>query len=161
LLESRGFDNPRFRKEVEARLQKHSLPLDRIILEPRRPENQFALYNRIDMALDPFPCNGGTTSADTLWMGVPLVTLAGNHFASRLGVTMLGNAGLPELIAKNIDDYVKIATTLATDKERLRGLRHHLREKVAKSPLMDQKQFARNMEAAYREMWQKWCEDEA
>jgi protein O-GlcNAc transferase len=68
--------------------------MDRVILEPRRKSNQFVLYNEIDIALDPFPCVGGTTSMDTLWMGVPFVTLAGKHFGSRMGVTILTNAGL-------------------------------------------------------------------
>ena len=115
------------------------------------------LYNRIDIALDPFPCTGGTTSMDTLWMGVPFITLAGNHFVSRMGVSILTNAGIPELITKGIDEYISLAVDLAQDKNRLRTLRHNLRDRVAASPLMDQETFTRNMEAAYREMWRKWC----
>jgi predicted O-linked N-acetylglucosamine transferase (SPINDLY family) len=157
LLEIAGLEGPKFQNEVENRLQKHGLPLDRIILEPRKRCNQFVLYNKIDIALDPFPCVGGTTSMDTLWMGVPLVTLAGRHFVSRMGVSILTNAGLPELIAQNVDEYVKLAVDLANDRERLCALRHNLRDKVGASPLMDQKRFTRNMEAAYREMWRRWC----
>jgi protein O-GlcNAc transferase len=95
---------------------------------------------------------------DTMWMGVPFVTLAGEHFVSRMGVTILANVGLPELIAKNTNEYILLATGLALDKDRLRGLRHNLRSRVANSPLMDQAAFARNIEAAYRDMWRKWCE---
>ena len=91
-----------------------------MILEPRKKSNQFVLYNRIDIALDPFPCIGGTTSMDTLWMGVPFVTLAGEHFVSRMGVTILTNAGMPELIANNVDEYIELAVALALDKDRLR-----------------------------------------
>src|SRR4029077_9080370 len=127
------------------------------MLEPRKKSNQFVLYNRIDIALDPFPCNGGTTSMDTLWMGVPLITLEGSHFGSRLGVTILSNAGMPELIARNTDDYVQMAVDLALNKPRLRDLRHNLRQKIAASPLMNQTAFVRDMETAYREMWRKWC----
>jgi predicted O-linked N-acetylglucosamine transferase (SPINDLY family) len=157
LLEILGLESPKFRAEVETRLQRCGLPLDRVILEPRKRSNQFVLYNRIDIALDPFPCAGGTTSFDTMWMGVPFITLAGEHFVSRMGVTILANAGMPELIAKNTDEYVSLAVNLALDKDRLRFLRHDLRQKVAASPLMNQPAFARNMEAAYREMWRKWC----
>ena len=157
LLEFVGLDSPKFRAAVEARLQGLGLPLDRVMLEPRKKSNQFVLYNRIDIALDPFPCNGGTTSMDTLWMGVPLITLEGSHFGSRLGVTILSNAGMPELIARNTDDYVQMAVDLALNKPRLRDLRHNLRQKIAASPLMNQTAFVRDMETAYREMWRKWC----
>jgi predicted O-linked N-acetylglucosamine transferase (SPINDLY family) len=159
LLEIRNLESPRLRARIEERLLHAGLPLDRLLLEPRKSANQFVLYNRFDIALDPFPCNGGTTSFDTLWMGVPLVTLAGKHFVSRMGVTILTNAGMPELIARNIDEYVKLATDLAQDRNRLRNLRHNLRDRVAASPLMNQAAFAHNIEAAYREMWQKWCHE--
>jgi predicted O-linked N-acetylglucosamine transferase (SPINDLY family) len=161
LLEITGLDGPKFRAEVEERLQRQGLPLNRVILEPRKRSNQFVLYNKIDIALDPFPCVGGTTSMDTLWMGVPLVTLAGKHFVSRMGVSILTNAGLPELIAQNTDEYVKLATGLANDRQRLKSLRHNLRDHVVASPLMNQESFARNMETAYREMWRKWCARDA
>ncbi len=157
LLEIGGIDGPQFRAEVENRMQRAGLPLERVILEIRKKANQFVLYNRLDIALDPFPCVGGTTSMDTLWMGVPFVTLAGKSLVSRMGVTILTNAGLPELIAADVDDYVQIATDLAWDRDRLKKVRHNLRENAAKSPLMDQKAFARNMEAAYRQMWHNYC----
>jgi protein O-GlcNAc transferase len=157
LLEIVGIEAPKFRVDVERRLTQAGIPFQRVVLEPRKPENQFVLYNRIDIALDPYPCNGGTTSMDTMWMGVPFVTLEGKHFVSRMGVTILTNAGLPELIAKNEDEYVRIAADLANDRERLKKMRHGLRERVKASPLMNQERFARNMENAYREMWRKWC----
>ncbi len=159
MLEIIGVDGKNFRTEVEKRITNAGIPIDHLILEQRKPENQFALYNRIDMALDPYPCNGGTTSMDTLWMGVPFVTLEGKHFVSRMGVTILTNAGLPELIAKNEDEYIKIAIDLANDRERLKKMRNGLRERVKASPVMDQQTFVRNMEDAYRGMWQKYCSD--
>ena len=124
---------------------------------PRRPENQYALYNRIDIALDPFPCNGGTTSLDTLWMGVPLISLPGRHFTSRMGISILTNAGLQELAAADEDDYVEIAVKLGTDIPRLTALRDGLRQRVQASPLMDAARFTRQMEQAYRGMWERWC----
>jgi predicted O-linked N-acetylglucosamine transferase (SPINDLY family) len=131
--------------------------MERVSLIPRSASNQFVLYNRIDMALDPFPCVGGTTSMDTLWMGVPFVTLAGKHFVSRMGVTILKNAGLSELIASDLDQYITIAASLANNRDRLKKMRHGLREKFSSSPVMNQKNFVRNMEGAYREMWRTWC----
>ena len=159
LLEIRGIEQQtRFREDVFKRLHAAGLPMDRVILEPWRRENQFVLYNSIDIALDPFPCAGGTTSMDTLWMGVPFVTLAGRHFVSRMGVTILSNAGLPDLIAQNIEEYVEKAAALATDLPRLRAIRHDLRKKVMESPLMDGRKFTANLENAYRQMWRYWCE---
>ena len=157
LLEIAAINEPAFRADVEERLRRAGIPLERVILEPRQPSNQYVLYNKIDIALDPFPCNGGTTSFDTLWMGAPFVALEGKHFVSRMGVTILTNAGLSELIAKNTGEYVKIAADLANDRDRLKNLRHGLREKAAASPLMDQQRFVGNMESAYRDMWRKWC----
>ncbi len=157
LLEIRGIDEPVFRQSILERFKSVGLPVDRVILEPRKKSNQYVLYNRIDIALDPFPCNGGTTTMDTLWMGVPFVTLAGEHFVSRMGVTFLTNAGLPDLIAKDVKCYIDIAVDLAKNPEKIRKSREGLREKVAASPLMDQAKFARNIEDAYRGMWQRWC----
>lgn len=158
MLEITGIQSKKIRSDVEKRLAKHGLPLDRVILETRKPENQYALYNKIDIALDPFPAVGGTTSMDTLWMGVPFVTLAGEHFGSRMGVSILTSAGLQELIAENKEEYVCIASSLANDHARLKDMRHNLRDRFAASPAMDKEKFARNLHAAYRHMWQKWVE---
>ncbi|WP_158590406.1 tetratricopeptide repeat protein [Noviherbaspirillum cavernae] len=158
MLEIHGIDEPARRAEVEQRLARLGIPSERQILVPRAPANQYALYNRIDIALDPFPCNGGTTSLDTLWMGVPLVTLAGGHFTARMGVTILTNAGLPELVAHSEDAYLDIAAALALDPARLARTRTGLRQRVQASPLMDAPRFTRHLEQAYRGMWHNWCE---
>ena len=157
LLEIPGLNDPKSAALITERLRSVGLPMERVILEPRKRSNQFVLYNRIDMALDPFPCAGGTTSMDTLWMGVPFVTLDGEHYVSRMGVSILTYAGLPELIAKNLEEYIRLAVDLAQDHERLRTMRHHLREKVMASPLMIQEPFVSDMEDAYRGMWRKYC----
>jgi predicted O-linked N-acetylglucosamine transferase (SPINDLY family) len=161
LLEIAGLDDAVFHADVQARLTKLGLPLERVLLMARHPENQYVLYNRIDIALDPFPCNGGTTSLDALWMGVPFVTLAGRHFTSRMGVTILTNAGLPELTTETEDDYVDTAVRLATDTARLTTMRDGLRQRVQASPLMDAPRFTRQMEQAYRGMWEQWCKPDA
>ena len=94
---------------------------------------------------------------DTVWMGVPFITLAGKHFASRMGVSILTNIGLPELIAGNIPEYISKAVSLAGDRDRLREIRKNLRQRVEASPAMDQKAFAKNMEDAYHGMWREFC----
>ncbi len=156
MLEISGIDEEKVRSEAEAHLTKYGISKDRLSLFPFRRANQYVLYNKIDIALDPFPAVGGTTSMDTLWMGVPFVTLAGGHFGSRMGVPILTNVELQELIAQNTDEYISIATKLANDHERLKKIRSGLRQKFADSPAMDQKRFAKNMESAYREMWKIW-----
>jgi protein O-GlcNAc transferase len=160
LLEIIGIDSENFRRETEARLQRLGFPLERIILEPRKRENQFVLYNKVDIALDPFPFNGGTTTMDALWMGVPVVTLAGGYFTSRMGATIMANAGLPELIASTEDQYVDLAVKLATDKALLNDTRRDLRERVTESRMMDHRRFAHDMEDAFRGMWRTWCEQQ-
>jgi predicted O-linked N-acetylglucosamine transferase (SPINDLY family) len=120
-------------------------------------EDYFRQYHEIDIALDPFPYPGGTTTCDALWMGVPVVTLAGEAAASRGGVSILSNVGFPELIASDTERYVQIAVSLAEDPSRLTGLRSRLRQQMITSPLMDAPQFARDVETAFREMWRKWC----
>lgn len=114
-------------------------------------------YNQIDIGLDPFPYNGVTTSFEAAWMGVPVVTLAGNSFYSRMGVSMLTNLGMTDLIADTPEDYVAIAARLAGDLGRLKALRAGLRERLATSLLTDAQRFTRNLEKAYREMWVNWC----
>jgi len=116
------------------------------------------LYDRIDIALDPLPYSGITTSCDALWMGVPVVTMAGQTAAGRAGVGILSTIGLPELIANTPDDYVRIACDLARDEVRLAALRCGLRQQTKSSALMNGRRFAQHMEAAYRQMWQTWCE---
>jgi protein O-GlcNAc transferase len=111
-------------------------------------------YHQIDIALDPFPYVGGTTTCDALWMGLPVITLRGQTAISRGGASILTNINLPELIANSTDEYIRIATTLAADQPQLTHLRSTLREKMRTSPLMDAPRFARNMETAYRKMWQ-------
>jgi predicted O-linked N-acetylglucosamine transferase (SPINDLY family) len=114
-------------------------------------------YRKIDIALDTFPYNGHTTSLDALWMGVPVVTLIGTTGVGRAGLSQLTNLGLTELAATSEDQYVRIAADLAGDLPRLSHLRAGLRQRLRASVLTDAPRFARNIEAAYREMWQRWC----
>ena len=117
----------------------------------------FKNYAQVDIALDPFPHGGGTTTCDALWMGVPVVSLAGQMAVSRGSLSILSNLGLADLVAFDVDRYIQIAANLAADLPRLGELRSSLRGRMQKSPLMDEPRFARHIEAAYREMWHRWC----
>jgi predicted O-linked N-acetylglucosamine transferase (SPINDLY family) len=119
-----------------------------------RPQREYLeLYHRLDMVLDTFPYNGHTTSLEALWMGAPVVSLAGKTPVSRAGLSQLTNLGLPELVARSEAEYVASAANLARDLPRLAELRSTLRERMRSSVLMDAARFARSIEAAYRVMW--------
>ncbi len=118
-------------------------------------------YNRIDIGLDTFPYNGVTTTCEALWMGVPVITLAGNTHASRVGVSILSSIDAVNLIAKTKEEYVDIAVNLANNIERLHLLRKRLRDMMANSYLTDAKRFTFNLETSYRWMWQKWCKGQS
>jgi predicted O-linked N-acetylglucosamine transferase (SPINDLY family) len=111
------------------------------------------LYRQIDIALDPFPYNGVTTTCDALWMGVPVISLAGAAGAARQGVRFLRGAGLDELVASTPHEYVQIASVLSGDLPRLEALHASLREQMRRSPLMDARRMTRDLEAAYLAMW--------
>jgi predicted O-linked N-acetylglucosamine transferase (SPINDLY family) len=117
------------------------------------------LYNRIDIGLDTFPYNGTTTTCEALWMGVPVITLAGATHASRVGVSLLSSVGLPELIATTPEEYMAIAVGLAHDLEKLQSLRRSLRGMMARSPLTDAQTFTHHLEEVVRRMWTAWCLD--
>jgi predicted O-linked N-acetylglucosamine transferase (SPINDLY family) len=121
------------------------------------PRVHLERYGSIDIGLDPFPYNGATTTCEALWMGVPVVALAGKAHAGRVGVSQLSNLGLTELVGNSTEEYVAIAARLARDLERLSALRTELRSRLAASPLTDAPRFTRNLEQAYRGMWQEWC----
>jgi len=114
-----------------------------------------ARYLRADIALDSLPCAGGTTTCDALWMGVPVVTMVGDRPFSRSGASLLRNADLTELIARTPDEYVRAAVDLATDRVRLATLRAGLRDRLRASPLLDPAGFARAVEDAFDEMWER------
>ncbi len=153
-------DNPEVRGAVETRLAGAGIPLDRLEFHPRADGDYYHLYHRVDIALDPYPYNGGTTSYDTLSMGVPYVTLRGGHAAARTGAAVLDAIGVPDLIAADEDAYVTIATNLANDRDRLLRLRTELRGRLSASPLMDHEGVAGEIGEAFRAMWRRWLSDD-
>ncbi len=116
----------------------------------------YALYSEVDVALDPFPFCGGVTTFDALWMGVPVITLAGDRFTGRMSVSQLCALGRPEWIAETPAQYVDLAVSLAADGETRRVARADQRRRVERSPLCDGPGLARALERAYRELWNRW-----
>lgn len=137
----------------------HGIAAARIETVPWVPASigHLGLYGQVDIALDTFPYHGTTTTCEAIWMGVPVVSLAGERHAARVGASLLDAVGLQDLVAHSADEYVRIATELATDLPRLHDLRSQLRARLASSRLCDAGRFARDMETAYRGMWQAWC----
>lgn len=120
-------------------------------------EAYWQTIRRADVALDPFPYNGGATTCECLWLGVPVVSRAGALGFARSGASILANAGLPELVADSDEQYLEIAAGLAADRPRLRALQRGLRDRLRASPLLDAAGFMRDLEAAYREIWRRAC----
>ncbi|NJL30890.1 MAG: hypothetical protein HC898_04260 [Phycisphaerales bacterium] len=150
--------SPEYRRLITRWLAEEGVVEERIIFVGRMSRSEYLrMYDRIDIALDTLPYNGITTTCDALYMGTPVVTLAGKTAAGRAGLAMLRTIELGELAAQSPDELVEICRGLAQDQQRLESLRAGLRQRMQQSPLMDAPRFARNMEAAYRKMWQAWC----
>ena len=145
-------------QNLARRMERHGIDLQRVGFVPFQPRGDYLrTYHQIDLGLDTFPYNGHTTSLDSLWMGVPVVTRVGETAVGRGGLSQLVNLGLPELAAYSDDAFVRIAVALAAGRTRLADLRQALRPRMERSPLMDGARFAHHVEAAYRTMWQAWC----
>lgn len=159
LLKSPPLAAAEVRQSVSARFEAAGVARQRIVMEGLSARADYlATYHRIDVALDPFPYPGGTTTAEALWMGVPVVTLAGSSFLSRQGLGLLGNVGLESWSATTVDDYVHIAVTAAKDLAALAALRDELRQRMRSSPIMDADRFASDLQALLRRAWGAWCE---
>ena len=160
MIKSQGLAGAPARQQVLERFAARGIAADRLELHGRiaSPAGHLELYHQIDIALDTYPYHGTTTSCEAMWMGVPVVTLAGKTHASRVGVSLLSNVGLEQLIAQTPEQYVQIAADLAKDLAALSVLRSALRSRLAASPLLDGSGLAREVEAAYRVMWKQWCE---
>ncbi|MDH4018681.1 MAG: hypothetical protein OEU84_03695 [Xanthomonadales bacterium] len=143
------------RRFLEARFRNNGIAGERISLQGPADHYQFLeTYNQIDVALDAFPYNGGTTTTEAIWQGVPVVTYRGDRWVSRTSATLLRYAGLETLVAKDQTDYIRLATELAGDPERLVTMRREMRDKLSGSKVCDTADFARSMEKLYLEIWQ-------
>ena len=156
-IKTNGLQDPGLRTLLVERLSKAGVGIDRVsIAGPIRSHREhMETYGQVDIALDTFPYHGTTTTLDALWMGVPVITLAGDRHASRVGVSILSTLGLTELVAQTGDEYVAAAVELSRDADRLDRLSRSLRERLKNSPLTDGLGFTAGLEAAYLEMWRR------
>ena len=155
VIDSLNFQDPAMQERMAAHFAEHGITRDRLEMGFHSPP--WDVLRGIDIGLDCFPHNSGTTLFETLYMGVPYITLAGRPSVGRLGSSILQGAGHPEWIAENEDDYVAKAVELARDVVRLSRIRSTLREQMEAGPLRDEAGFARKVEEAYRGMWKDWC----
>ncbi len=159
LLKAGGFADAHYCQYFIQQSQGQGIGADRLTLigNVEGAGGHLPLYHEVDIALDTLSYNGTTTTCETLWMGVPVITLRGDCHAARVGSSLLTQLGLQALIADDADDYRRIALELAADSARLTQLRVSMRDRMLTSPLMDRGRIAREMEAAYREIWQTFC----
>lgn len=159
ILKYGGLDDGATAQRLHALFESHGIAAGRVELLGKTPSyrDHLECYARVDIALDPFPYNGTTTTCEALWMGVPVISLAGGVHAARVGVSLLHNAGLAAWVAADTEAYQRIATELAGNPDFLKQSRATLRERLLASPLMDSARFAANVESAYRGIWRKWC----
>ena len=156
MLKAQQLQDATVRTGLVARFAEQGIVADRLICEGSSArEDYLRAYHRVDIALDPFPYPGGTTSFEVLWMGVPLLTKRGDRFLSHVGETIATNAGLPAWIAADVDDYVARAARFAADLPALAELRTRLRGQVLASPLFDAPRFAQHFADALWEMWDR------
>jgi protein O-GlcNAc transferase len=161
VLRYRGQERERLNRELSEHLERKGIGAERLLLlgHARSVVEQMQAYHMIDIALDTFPYNGTTTTCEALYMGVPVVTLAGHSHVARVGASLLETAGLPELVAESAGEYVEKAVILAGDLKRLLHLRKGLRRMLMSSPLTDNVTFTVQVEQLYRQMWQRWCRE--
>ena len=145
LLKSWQFEDTKLMNQARKRFAAFGIEEGRIRFSPRLKNysDHMAAYSRIDIALDPFPYNGTTTTCEALWMGVPVVCMEGDRHAARVGASLLTHSGLSHLLGQSIDDYIGVATALAQDKDLLVSLRESLRPKIATSALCEREGFAK------------------
>ena len=158
VLKYKGIDCEGNMRRLCAPFIAQGLDQERLVFEGVSPHaDLLARYNGIDIALDTFPYSGGITTLEALWMGVPVISLAGGTFAGRHSLSFLSSLGLSEYVTDDREGYVTLAKELAGDRPRLEGLRTGLRERMAGSPLCDRVGFARDFATAMRGAWREWC----
>jgi protein O-GlcNAc transferase len=157
VIDSRDFQDPALREELAGRFAAHGIDQGRLDIGYHTPP--WDVLRGMDIGLDCFPHNSGTTLFESLYLGVPFVTLAGRPSVGRLGSSILEGVGHPEWIAASEEDYIDKAVALAADLPQLAIVRAALRQEMQASPLMDEAGFAGKVEAAYRAMWVKWARE--
>lgn len=161
LLRNGGLEDPVERAAMHALCGEAGIPLDRLELLGRAPHYEFLqTYDRIDIALDTFPYNGGTTTTEAIWQGVPVIAFAGKTWASRTSATLLHEGNLADWVATDLEDYIGLAVRWGKDPEaleKLSELRRTMRDRLRASSVCNTAAFARDMEGLYRQAWRTWC----
>jgi predicted O-linked N-acetylglucosamine transferase (SPINDLY family) len=159
-LKAKQLDNLEMVESIRKKFQKNGISTEKIITEGRSKtrEEMLKKYNQIDIALDPFPYSGVTTSFESVWMGVPLLTIKGNNFYSRIGVSINKNLGMDDWIANNEKDYISKAISKASNLEKLFQIKKELRNKFLKSPLSNTKKYAKHFENFLNLIWKTYLE---
>jgi predicted O-linked N-acetylglucosamine transferase (SPINDLY family) len=151
--------DPELEQDLRQQLSARGVSADRLTFAPRQPlEAYLAMHHEVDIMLDTFPYTGGTTTQHALWMGVPVITLAGLRRTERISTANLSRVGLEDWSVTSTEAYVARAVAAANDLAGLAALRAGLRERIAASPLRQPETIARSLEIAFRTMWQRWCE---
>ncbi|MDO9042908.1 MAG: tetratricopeptide repeat protein [Desulfocapsaceae bacterium] len=158
VINSGNFKDPAMQNVLAEKFVAHGIDRDRLEIGCNSPP--WDVLRSLDIGFDCFPHNSGTTLFETLYMGIPFITLAGRASVGRLGCSVLEGLGHPEWIANSEEEYIERAVALAVDLPRLTTLRAGLRQEMEQSPLMDEPAFTRKVEAAYNEMFMKWCEEQ-
>ncbi len=159
ICKAQSFSDAPTRQRIASLFESAGVDASRVQLLPRTDSTieHLGQYNQIDIALDTFPYNGTTTTCEALWMGVPVLTLAGQTHVSRVGASLLTAIGLQKWIASNADEHLDRAIAFAADPSQLMELRNTMRQRLANSPLRDEAGMTRKIEHAYRNAWQNWC----
>ncbi len=159
VLKHPQFSDPALRTRIAAAFEAQGVPSSALtFLGGTDRQAHFACYNTIDIALDTFPHAGGMTTLDALWMGVPVITLPSKSVSSRWAATSLVPLGLSDFIADSMETYIELAVSKATDLESLSRLRATLRSRVANSDFGDGPRYCQQIEAAYVDIWRRWCQ---
>jgi predicted O-linked N-acetylglucosamine transferase (SPINDLY family) len=161
LLKSKQFADEYIRQRFLDLFSTCGIAAERLTLLPRVDSTvgHLAMYQQVDIGLDPFPYNGTTTTCEALWMGVPVITLRGDRHAGRVGASILTRLGLKDMVAGSQDQYAEIGIKLAEDINSIENLRTNLRSRMQSSDLCDGRSFARIMEKSFQKLWQNCCQD--
>ena len=158
LLKNKDFDNPKIVENTISRFAKHNVNKNRLLLKGESPTRQelLEIYNEIDIALDPFPFQGNTTTCEAVWMGVPVLTLKGNRYLFHFGESINSNLGMPNWIAENHEDYIAKAIKFSSDLDNLSKIRMSLRRIGLQSPVFDAPRFTKYFGQMLWEMWERF-----
>jgi predicted O-linked N-acetylglucosamine transferase (SPINDLY family) len=147
------------RQYLLAELAGRAISEDRITMHGTTSKEQhMTICREVDIALDSYPYAGTTTTCDTLWMGIPVITMAGSTHVSRVGASLLARVGLGELVCMDAESYVRQAIALSGNVERLSEIRTGLRDRMQASSLCDAGTFVGGFEEMLRMVWRRWCE---